>query len=116
MEISVKTNRLAVVSFVSGLISFLSLGVLLPVLFPPYPGYLPEPLSPINTIMDLSRPVRDICTILALFAGILALREIRKKGGMEKGKALAWAGIILGGGPRVLVAGYFILALLFSGR
>ena len=116
MEISVKTNRLAIVSFVSGLISFLSLGVLLPVLLPPYPGYLPEPASPINTVMDLSRPVRDFCTILALFTGILALREIRKKGGMEKGKALAWAGIILGAGWRLLVAIFFTSALIFSGR
>ncbi len=115
-----KTNRLAIVSFVSGLIGLLSLGLtLFPVLFPPSPGNLPEPASPINIIMDLSRSVRDLSTIVSLLTGILALREIKKKGRLEKGKGLAWAGIILGAGWilfRLVVAIFFILALIFSGR
>lgn len=116
MEIAVKTNRLAIVSFVSGLIAFLILGALLLVGVIVSPGDLPEPTSPINTIMGVARSALDLCTILSLLTGILALRDIRKKGGMEKGKTLAWVGITLGAGPRVLVAAYFIVALLFSGR
>ena len=118
MEITLKTNRLAIVSFVSGLIALLSLGALFPVLFPAFSGNLPEPTSPINTIMDLSRSVRDPCTIVSLITGILALREIKRNAGTEKGKILAWIGIIFGGGWilfRVLVAIFFILALIFSG-
>ena len=119
MEISVKTNRLAIVSFVSGLIGLFSLGLtLFPVLFPPSPENLPEPTSPINIFMDLSRSVRDLGALVALLTGILALREIKRNAGTEKGKILAWVGIILGGGWilfRVLVAIFFILALIFSG-
>jgi hypothetical protein len=115
MEFSVKTNRLAILSFVSGLISLLSLGVTF-VLFPASPGNFPEPGSPFNSFLDVSRSVRDLATIVSLVTGILALREIRKKGGMEKGKALAWAGIILGAGWRLLVAIYYTSALMFSGR
>ena len=116
MEMTVKTNRWAIVSFVSGLIAFLILGALLLAGVTASPGDLPEPTSPINTILDVSRSALDLCTILSLLTGILALREIRKKGGMEKGKKLAWVGITLGAGPRVMVAIYFIVSLLFSGR
>jgi hypothetical protein len=117
MELTLQTNRLAIASFVSGLIAMPGLLATFVVLL--YPGYLPEPGSPFNTFMDLSRSVRDLGTIAALVTGVLALREIRKKGGTEKSKILAWAGIILGGGWtlfRVAVAIFFILALVFSGR
>jgi membrane protease YdiL (CAAX protease family) len=112
MEIVIKTNRLAIVGVVSGLIAFLILGTLLTA----FRGIFPEPGSPIDTIMNQLRAALDLFTFLSLLIGILALRDIRKKGGTEKGKTLAWAGIILGAGPRVLIAGYFILALLFSQR
>ena len=116
MEMTIKTNRLAIFGFVSGLIAFLILGALLLVGVTASPGDLPEPTSPIYTILDVSRSALDLCTILSLLTGILALRQIRKKGEMEKGKTLAWVGMALGAGPRVLVAAYFIVALLFSGR
>ena len=116
MEITVKTNRWAIVSFVSGLIAFLSIGALLLIGVTTSPGNFPAPGSPINSFLDVSRSAGNLATIVSLVTGILALREIRKNGGMEKGKMVAWAGIILGGGPRVLVAAYFILALLFSQR
>lgn len=115
MEITVKTNRWAIVSFVSGLISLLSFGI-------PYVvisgsgGNFPEPGSPIYSFLDLSRSAGNLATFVSLLTGILALREIRKKGGMEKGKTLAWAGIALGAGWRVLIAIYFILGMLFSLR
>ena len=116
MEITLKTNRWAIVSFVSGLIAFLILGALLLAGITTSPGDLPEPTSPINTLLDLSRSALDLCTLLSLLTGILALREVRKNSGTEKGRLLAWIGITLGVGPRVLVAGYLILALLFSQR
>jgi hypothetical protein len=51
--------------------------------------------------------------------GILALLEIKKKGGMEKGKLFAWVGIILGAAWilfRVGIALFFILALVIPVR
>jgi hypothetical protein len=66
--------------------------------------------------MNQLRSALDLFTFLSLLIGILALRDIRKKGGTEKGKTLAWAGIILGAGPSVLVAIYFIAGMLFSLR
>jgi len=117
MENPIKTNRLAIVSFVSGLISLLSFGItLIPLLFPASLGNFPEPGSPINRFLDVSRSIGDLATIVSLVTGILALREIRKKGAMEKGKTLAWVGMALGAGWRVLIAVYFILGMLFSLR
>ncbi|MFH1446442.1 MAG: DUF4190 domain-containing protein [Chloroflexota bacterium] len=117
MENSIKTNRLAIVSFVSGLIALLSLGfywVLFLIAFPSSPGYAPESANrAIITIMDLSISVRNLCALVALLIGILALRDIKKKDGTEKGKILAWVGIILGAGEvlfRLLVGIIFILA------
>ena len=92
MEMTVKTNRWAIVSFVSGLISFLSWGI---ILFP--------------SIMGLSRSLGNLATIVSMVTGLLALRGIRKKGGMEKGKTLAWVGIALGAGWQVLIIAFFIL-------
>jgi len=116
MENPVKTNRWAIASFVSGLIAFLSLGALLLVGVTTSPGNFPAPGSPINSFLGVSRSVGNLATIVSLVTGILALREIRKKGGLEKGKTLAWVGIALGAGPRVLIAAYFIVGMLFSQR
>jgi len=120
MENPVKTNRLAIVSFASGLIGLISLGIiLLPVLFLASPGDLPEFTGPVSILMDASRSLSDLATILAFITGILALRDIKKKVGMEKGKTLAWVGIIVGAGWilfRVVVALIFILALFFPVR
>jgi len=120
MEATVKTNRLAIVSFVSGLLGLLALSpILFLLLFPPAPGNLPEPSSLINTFLAWSRSVGNLSTIVSLVTGILALREIKKKGGTEKGRLFAWVGIIIGGGWilfRVIVALIFILALFFPVR
>jgi hypothetical protein len=55
--------------------------------------------------LDLSASVQFLCAPVAVVTGILALREIKKKGGTEKGKILAWIGILLG-------AGYLLFGLL----
>jgi hypothetical protein len=109
MENPVKTNRWAIVCFVSGLISFLSWGIILFPLFYMFSGNVPEPGSPIHSIMDWSRSVRNPATIVSMVTGLLALREIRKKGGMEKGKTLARVGIALGAGLPVLLIAFFLL-------
>lgn len=111
MESSTKTNRLAIVSFVSGLIALLTLGLYWALFTMAFPSS-PEPSNrALITIMDLSVPVRNVCALAALITGILALREIKKKDGTEKGKILSWVGIVLGGGWIIfgLLAGIMFL-------
>lgn len=120
METTIKTNRLAIASFASGLLGLFALSPLLFLLiFPPSPGNLPEESSPINILLTFSRSIGNLSTLVSLVTGILALREIRRKGGTEKGRLFAWIGILIGGGWilfRVLIALYFILGMLFSMR
>ena len=114
---SVKTNRLAIISFGIGVVVPLSLllyWVLYIAAYPPSPGYEPESENRIlPAIMDLSVSVRNLCAPGALITGILALIEIKKKGGVEKGRLFAWTGIALGAGWiifGVLVGVTFLLA------
>jgi hypothetical protein len=96
MENPIKTNRLAVISIVCGLIVLLSLGFY-DALFQIVHG---NPSETSNTallgIMDQTVPIRNIFSTVALIMGIVALVEIKKKEGAEKGKLLAWVGIVLG--------------------
>ena len=95
-----KTNRLAIVSVISGLTALLSLGfywALFLIAFPTSPGASPGIANQtLITIMDLTVPVRNLCAPAAFLTGILALRDIKKKEGLEKGKFLAWTGMVLG--------------------
>lgn len=95
MQSSVKLNSLATVSLVSGLtvLALLSIGLYW-LLFPSSPGYS----DTIRTLLDLSVTVQYICASLALLTGVLALWAIKKKAGTEKGKILAWVGILIGAG------------------
>ena len=108
MDNSTKTNRLAIVSFASGLIAILSIGLI----FILYNSQ--ETAGIIISITDgLIMPLRNLCVVVALVTGILALRQIKKKGGTEKGKILAWIGIILSAGWIIfglLVGMIFLLA------
>jgi hypothetical protein len=108
MESSIKTNRLAIVSFASGLIALLSIGLI----FVLYNSR--ETAGGIISITDgIIMPLRNLCVAVALVTGILALRQIKKKDGTEKGKMLAWVGIVLGAGWIIfglLVGITFILA------
>ena len=125
MENHIKTNRLAIVSLVSGLMALLlTFGMFFVRLsfYTSLGGTLPEPTDPALARFEFWTTwvgrLGSLATFGAIITGILALREIKRKGGMEKGKILAWVGIILGGGWilfRVLVAIFFILALIFSG-
>ncbi len=101
MTSSIKTNRLAIVSFVSGLISII--GIVFIFVF----YTLQEAAGGIIiSITDgIIMPLRNLCVAVALLTGILALREIKKKDRTEKGKILAWVGLVLG-------AGYILFGLL----
>lgn len=117
MEASLKTNRLAIISFISGLIVLISLGIyqiFYQLAYPSSPGNSAEPINRIFlTLMDLTVPVRNLSAAAALLLGFLALREIKKKNGIEKGKVLAWSGIVCGAGwilIGLLVGASFLLA------
>ncbi len=104
MKSFVKMNRLAMISFVSGLIVIIILS------FGLYWLWFPASAAHANTIriiLDRSVSVQYLCAAVALLTGILALRGIKKKDGAEKGKALAWSGMILG-------ASYLLFGLLVS--
>ncbi|MCL6542646.1 MAG: DUF4190 domain-containing protein [Roseiflexus sp.] len=92
MNTPTPTNRLAIVSFVSGFLSLLSMAGMF--------GLLRLGLTAHDLIITLIDrvliPLRNFCMIAAVVTGILALREIRRKEGAEKGKLLAWSGIALG--------------------
>jgi hypothetical protein len=120
MESSLETNRLTIVSFISGLIVLLSLGLyygLFSIAYPTSSGQSPLlPERTIITIMDGSVSVRNFCALTALVTGILGLREIKVKDGNEKGKILAWIGIVIGSGwllLGLLVGISFFLAEFF---
>ncbi len=111
---AVRTNWLAVVSFVSGILALLCIAGTFVALS------LPPTASELSFIL-LDRifiPVRDLSVIVALATGILALREIKRKEGAEKGKTLAWLGIAIGMGWIVffILAAVFFILLLFASR
>jgi hypothetical protein len=106
MENINKINKLAIISFACGLITLISIGSIFGVY------NLTEPTQAILFITDgILMPVRNISAVVALVTGILALREIKKKGPTEKGKWLAWAGIIMGGAW--IIFGVFV-GVIFS--
>lgn len=105
MDINKKTNRLAIISFVSGLLGFISLGLYW-FLYTKVASSSEEIMNRfLVPIMDGSVSVRNVCAPSALITGIIALIEIKKKRGAEKGKLFAWVGIALG-------AGWIIFGLL----
>ena len=107
-----KTNRLSIVSFISGLIALLSFGGI----FALY-NFM-NPAGSILFVTDgLLMPLRNISVVVALAAGILALRDLHKKGHTEKGKMLAWVGIIMGAAwiiISVLVGLVFVLSRIMQ--
>ena len=117
MENSLKTNRLALISFISGLIALLSLGLYY-ALFAINNITPTGPFGPtLVSIMDLTVPVRNLLSTVAMVTGILAIIEIKKKEGTEKGKSLAWGGILLGAAWflfRLVVGLFFLLSELLN--
>ena len=108
MRSPIKTNRLAIISFMSGLLDLFIIGTV----FALY--NLQGTTNGIIRITDgIIIPVRNLGVVVALITGILALGKIKKKDGTEKGKILAWVGIIVGAGWilfGVLVGMTFLLA------
>jgi len=117
METSIKTNRLALISFICGLIALLSLGLY-------YAFFAINNVTPTGpfgptllSIMDFTVPVRNLFSTVALITGIIGLLEIKKKEGAEKGKSLAWAGILLGAAWfffRLVVGMVFLLSEIMN--
>jgi len=97
MNAEIKTNRLAMISFISGLTGLL-LGLIIFAIY-----NLTDPADQILFIIDgVLITGRNLLVLAALVTGILALMDLKKKGQAEKGKFFAWAGIVLGAGWLVL--------------
>jgi hypothetical protein len=104
---SKKTNLLSILSFACGLTALISIGII----FGAYNWM--EPTQAILFITDgILIPIRNISVLVALVTGILSLRDLKKKGPSEKGKWLAWAGIILAGAWLIFGASVGLLFLL----
>ena len=122
METTVKTNRLAILSLVSGLVaSLLAFGLLyvrISRLYRSSDGTFEFWFPWVSGLGWLA-------SLVAIITGILALSEIRKQGGIGRGRISAWVGIFLGaacilfllGAVWILCLGVvaliFILALFF---
>jgi hypothetical protein len=88
-----KINLLALISFISGLTALLTIGIIFAIY------NFVDPTEGILFITDgILMPVRNLAVFAALVTGILALINIKKSGGAERGKLYAWVGIVLGGG------------------
>ena len=79
MEKPSNVNRLAIVSFISGIIALLSIIFL----FIAYNSQ-GNPVVSIGITDGIVIPVRNICVGVAILTGILSLRDIKKKDGAEK--------------------------------
>jgi len=106
MEGFVKINRMAMISFVSGVIVIALLGFGL--YWQSFPAS-PTSANTIRTLLDLSVSVQYLCAPVALLTGILALKLIQRKDGAERGKILAWVGIVIGAGYILFGALVFII-------
>ena len=106
------THRLSIISFICGLVALISIGIV-------FASYnLTEPTQGLLFITDgILMPIRNISVVVALVTGIIALRDINKKGHTEKGKGLAWAGIVISTGiilSGVLVSVVFLLSRILQ--
>lgn len=74
-----KLNTLALISFISGLMALLSIGTI-------FAFYNLTDLtdSILFIFVSILTPVRNLAVIMALVSGILALIDIKKKGGVER--------------------------------
>ncbi len=89
---TVRITRLAIVSCVSGLLALLCMAGIVVAL-----SLAPASDDLVVALVDgILIPVRNLSVLVALVTGVLALMEIRRKEGAEKGKTLAWLGIAIG--------------------
>ena len=98
-SVRVRTNRWAIVSGALPIIGVacLALGILLLLAYPPPEGHSSPFFSAAAGPILLASTVGFFSGPLSLIAGIVAFRQIKKRKGEEKGKFLAWIGIVFGG-------------------
>ena len=109
MSNSLKTNRLALLSFVSGSTALIAISLV----FVLYNALDPSP-GMIGIIDGILIPGRNLAVFAALAAGILALIEIRKTGGTKRNKIYAWFGVAIGAGW--VLFGSFVGLIFLLGR
>lgn len=121
MENKLKVNSLAIISFISGTIVLFSLGLyyaLSQTLLRNIDLFSLEILNRVPLVlMELSVPFRNFFAPLAVLTGVFGLREIKKNPQIQKGKPLAWIGMLFGGGwivLGVLVSVMFLVAKILT--
>ncbi len=108
IETTVKINRLALASLISGLIALLCIA--LSFLSYSSPG---TTTGWLNLVDGIIIPLRNLCVAVALVTGVIALGDMRKNGGSRKDKIFAWTGLLLGAGW-IIIAGLVGLAFLLG--
>lgn len=106
MQKASTSNRLALVSFISGITALIAIAVV----FIFYTSSETQG-GAISIIDGIVMPIRNLSVGLALITGIFALREIKKTGGTTKDRIFSWFGIVIGTGW--ILFGIFV-GLLFS--
>lgn len=93
MEYPIRTNRLAVISFISGITAIFFIVI-------PFVVYNSTQTAEFVTrITDgVILPIRNLCVIATFMTGILALKDIKKTGGTKISKIFSWFGIVIGAG------------------
>ncbi len=94
-----RNNRWAIVSValtIIGVVS-LALGILLFLAYPPSEGHHSPFFSAAWGPILLASTVAFFSGPSSLLFGIVALRQIKSRKGEEKGKVLAWIGVVFGG-------------------
>ena len=98
-SVRVRNNRRAIVSVALTIIGVASLGAatLLLMAYPPSEGHRSALFSAAAGPILLGSIVAFFAGPTAFFFGIVALRQIKSRKGEEKGKVLAWIGVVFGG-------------------
>lgn len=117
-SVHVRNNRWAIVSVALAIIGVVSLGagMLLLMAYPPSEGHASPffsaaagPILLVSIVVLFTGPA-------SLFSGIVALRQIKRRKGEEKGNVLAWIGVVFGGMYMAIWVLAIISMIFFSGQ
>jgi hypothetical protein len=114
MSVRVRNNRWAIVSVALTIIGVVGLGagMLLQMAYPPSEGHASPFFSAAAGPILLASTLALLTGPFSLFSGIVALRQIKRSKGEEKGNVLAWIGVVFGG-MYIAIWVFAIISMIF---